>query len=50
LENGDHNALGDELDIRAQAYDETNTVIPVRCIIKRIQRAGGEDCNPPENG
>jgi tRNA A37 methylthiotransferase MiaB len=42
LEAGERNALGEEVDIRVQAYDETNTVIPVKRIIKRIQRAGGE--------
>jgi two-component sensor histidine kinase len=42
LEAGENNALGEDVDIRVQAYDETNTIIPVRRIIKRIQKAGGE--------
>ena len=42
LEAGEQNALGDDVDVRVQAYDETNTVIPVRSIIKRIHKAGGE--------
>ncbi len=33
--------LGNHLDIVANAYDESNTVIPVRQIIRRIQKAGG---------
>jgi len=42
LEAAEHKALGEDVDIRVQAYDETNTVIPIERIIKRIQKAGGE--------
>ena len=41
LEAAEQRALGEDLDIRVQAYDETNTVIPVKRIIKRIRKAGG---------
>jgi radical SAM superfamily enzyme YgiQ (UPF0313 family) len=33
--------LGQDVDIVANAYDETNTVIPVRAIISRIRQGGG---------
>ena len=33
--------LGDQVDIVVNAYDESNTVIPVRQIIRRIQATGG---------
>lgn len=36
----DRRALGDEVQIEVRAYDESHTVIPVRAIIRRIQRAG----------
>jgi hypothetical protein len=42
LEAAQRKALGEDVEIRVQAYDETNTVIPVRRIIRRIQGAGGE--------
>jgi len=42
LEAAEHRALGEDVEIRVQAYDETNTVIPVQRIIRRIQKAGGE--------
>ncbi|WP_082674147.1 radical SAM protein [Thiohalocapsa sp. ML1] len=42
LEAAEQQALGADVDIRVQAYDETNTVIPVKRIIKRMQKAGGE--------
>ena len=41
---GQH-ALGADTEIRVNAYDETNTVIPLRRIIRRLQRvrrAGGD--------
>jgi radical SAM superfamily enzyme YgiQ (UPF0313 family) len=34
-------ALGDDVDIRINAYDECHTVIPVQRIIRRIRRNGG---------
>jgi hypothetical protein len=34
-------ALGDDVDVVLKAYDEANTVIPVRGIIQRIQAGGG---------
>ncbi len=42
LEAAEQQALGTNVDIRVQAYDETNTVIPVKRIIRRLQQAGGE--------
>src|ERR1700722_11770215 len=33
--------LGDGIEVRINAYDESNTVIPVTRIIRRIQAAGG---------
>jgi len=42
LEAGEQHALGEAVDIRVRAYDETNRVIPLRRIINRIQKAGGE--------
>src|SRR4051794_30338117 len=33
--------LGEQVDVVANAYDESNTVIPVRRIIRRAQAAGG---------
>jgi radical SAM superfamily enzyme YgiQ (UPF0313 family) len=38
---GDHRALGAHVDVIVSAYDESNTVIPVRKIVRRIQKAGG---------
>jgi radical SAM superfamily enzyme YgiQ (UPF0313 family) len=38
---GEQRLLGDHVDIVVNAYDESNTVIPVRKIIRRIQAAGG---------
>lgn len=35
-------ALGESIDIEVNAYDETNTLIPVERIIRRIRRAGGQ--------
>lgn len=35
-------ALGDDVDIVINAYDETHTAIPTRTIIQRIQQAGGK--------
>jgi radical SAM superfamily enzyme YgiQ (UPF0313 family) len=34
-------ALGDDVDLVVNAYDESHTVIPVRQIIRRIQAGGG---------
>jgi len=34
-------ALGENVEILVNAYDETNTVVPVKRIIERIQAAGG---------
>jgi hypothetical protein len=42
LEAAEQRALGEDVDIRVQAYDETNTVVPVKRIIQRIQKAGGD--------
>lgn len=33
--------LGPEVEIEVRAYDETNTVVPVKGICERIRRAGG---------
>src|SRR5712692_5205475 len=33
--------LGQDVDVVANAYDESHTVIPVRDIIRRMQGAGG---------
>jgi hypothetical protein len=33
--------LGEDVDVVANAYDEMDTVIPVRAIIRRIQQGGG---------
>jgi radical SAM superfamily enzyme YgiQ (UPF0313 family) len=38
---GEQRLLGEHVDIVVNAYDESNTVIPVRKIIRRIQAAGG---------
>jgi hypothetical protein len=38
---GEKRVLGDHVDVVVNAYDESNTVIPVRKIIRRIQAAGG---------
>ncbi len=38
------NALGDGVEVVIHAYDETNTTIPVRKIVKRIQHSGGLVC------
>jgi radical SAM superfamily enzyme YgiQ (UPF0313 family) len=35
------NVLGDRIDVRINAYDESNTVIPVAKIIRRIRASGG---------
>ena len=32
--------LGEDVDIVLDAYDETNTIVPVKKIIREIQRAG----------
>jgi radical SAM superfamily enzyme YgiQ (UPF0313 family) len=42
LEAAEQHALGDDVALHVNAYDETNTVIPVERIIRRIRRAGGE--------
>ncbi len=34
--------LGDDVELVLNAYDETNTVIPVKRIIRRIRRSGGD--------
>ena len=41
LELDQRRALGDDVEVVLNAYDETNTVIPVKRIIRRIRRAGG---------
>lgn len=33
--------LGSDIEIAVKAYDETHTIIPVKKIIRRIQKAGG---------
>ena len=38
----DRKALGDDVDLVVNAYDESYTVISTRKIIKRIRRAGGQ--------
>lgn len=38
---GERRVLGDQIDVVVHAYDESNTVIHVRKIIRRIQAAGG---------
>src|SRR5271170_2564755 len=38
---GNRRVLGDRIDIVVNAYDESNTVIPVQRIIRRIQAAHG---------
>src|SRR5262245_55278750 len=38
---GERRVLGEGVDVVANAYDETTTVIPVRAIIRRIRRGGG---------
>ncbi|MFQ5773915.1 MAG: B12-binding domain-containing radical SAM protein [Kiloniellaceae bacterium] len=40
LDLADRRALGEDVEIVINAYDETNTVIPVRKIIKRLTRSG----------
>lgn len=35
-------ALGDDVDILVEAYDETNVVLPIRRIIRRIKRSGND--------
>jgi radical SAM superfamily enzyme YgiQ (UPF0313 family) len=37
----DERVLGKDVEIEIEAYDEVNTVIPVRKIIRAIKRAGG---------
>ncbi len=39
---GERRVLGDDVDVVIHAYDETNTVIPVRAIIRRIRQNGGQ--------
>ena len=39
-ESAKHKVLGEDVNIEVDAYDETNTVLPIRKIIKEIQRAG----------
>ena len=41
LEAAEQQALGPELSIQVQAYDETNSVIPIQRIIRRIHKAEG---------
>jgi radical SAM superfamily enzyme YgiQ (UPF0313 family) len=41
LEAAEQRVLGDQVPITVNAYDETNTVIPVRRIIRRFRRHGG---------
>ena len=41
--------LGPDVDIRVEAYDETNTPIPFRRIIRRIE-ANGKGPNDEEQG
>jgi hypothetical protein len=38
---GERRVLGDDVHVVANAYDETNMVIPVRAIIRRIRQGGG---------
>src|SRR5262249_8574304 len=38
---GERRVLGEDVDVVANAYDETTTVIPVRSIIRRIRQGGG---------
>jgi hypothetical protein len=38
---GERHVLGEDVDVVARAYDETNVVIPVRAIIRRIRQGGG---------
>ena len=38
---GERRVLGEDVDVVASAYDETNTVIPVRSIVRRIRQGGG---------
>ena len=35
---GERGVLGEDVDIVANAYDETNAVIPVQAIVRRIQQ------------
>lgn len=42
LEAAEQHALGPELGIQVQAYDETNSVIPIQRIIRRIRKAEGQ--------
>ena len=37
----DSRALGEEVDVRIDAYDEVHTVVPVRKVIRRIREADG---------
>ena len=37
----DGRALGDDVDIEIEAFDETNTVIPVKRLIRALKRADG---------
>lgn len=39
---GAERVLGDHVDVVPHAYDETDTVIPVRRIVRRIRAAGGQ--------
>src|SRR5688500_4640990 len=38
---GERRVLGEDVDVVARAYDETNMVIPVQAIIRRIKQGGG---------
>src|ERR1700722_20352706 len=38
---GKRQILGDQVDVQVNAYDESNTLIPVHRIIRRIQTAHG---------
>jgi hypothetical protein len=40
----DNRVFGEDVEVSINAYDETNTVIPVRGIIRRLQRDGGIVC------
>ena len=40
----ENRVLGEDVDIVIDAYDETNTVIPLRAIIRRLQRERGIVC------
>ncbi|MCB1744299.1 MAG: radical SAM protein, partial [Gammaproteobacteria bacterium] len=38
----DSGALGDGVAVEVRAYDETNTVLPIRDIVRRLKRNGGQ--------